>query len=135
MTNSLFKPFPLEDDLEMALLILAGLPTTSLKRVAAFLGLRPVKVGLLVNINEKTLERRLKAGARLKPDESERVARLMRVISRAVAVFESEDHARDWLNRALRELRGQTPLQMTATEPGAREVERVLGRIEHGVFA
>jgi putative toxin-antitoxin system antitoxin component (TIGR02293 family) len=135
MTKSLFKPFPLENDLEMAPLILAGLPTTALKRVAAFLDLRPVKVGLLVNINEKTLERRLRAGARLKPDESERVARLMRVISRAVAVFESEDHARDWLNRALRELGGHTPLQMTATEPGAREVEKVLGRIEHGVFA
>ena len=34
----------------------------------------------------------------------------------------------------LRELGGRTPLQMTATEPGAREVERVLGRIEHGIF-
>jgi putative toxin-antitoxin system antitoxin component (TIGR02293 family) len=107
---------------------------TALKRLAAFLDLRPAKVGLLVNISEKTLERRLKARARLKPDESERVARLMRVISRAAAVFESELHAREWLNRSLRELAGQTPLQMTATEPGAREVERVLGRIEHGIF-
>ena len=134
MTSTIFKSYPLENDLEMASLILAGLPTTVLRRVAAFLGLRPAKVGSLVNINEKTLERRLKAHARLKPDESERVARLMRIISLAASVLESEVHAREWLNRPLRELGGRTPLQLTATEPGAREVERVLGRIEHGIF-
>jgi putative toxin-antitoxin system antitoxin component (TIGR02293 family) len=134
MTSTIFKSYPLENDPEMAALILAGLPTTVLRKVAAFLGLRPAKIGSLVNINEKTLERRLKAHARLKPDESERVVRLMRIISLATAALESEAHAREWLNRPLRELGGRTPLQMTATEPGAREVERVLGRIEHGIF-
>jgi putative toxin-antitoxin system antitoxin component (TIGR02293 family) len=134
MTSTIFKSYPLENDPEMAALILAGLPATVLRKVAAFLGLRPAKVGSLVNINAKTLERRLKAHARLKPDESERVARLMRIISLATTALESEVHAREWLNRPLRELGGRTPLQMTATEPGAREVERVLGRIEHGIF-
>lgn len=134
MAGRLFDSYPLENDLEMAALILVGLPATVLRKVAAFLGLRPAKVGSLVNINEKTLERRLKAHARLKPDESERVARLMRVILLAAGVLESEVNAREWLNRPLRELGGKTPLQMTATEPGAREVERVLGRIDHGVF-
>jgi len=135
MYTDLFKPYPLENDLEMATLVLAGLPIAVLKRVGAFLGVRPVKVGSMVNINQKTLERRLKSGARLKPDESERIARLMRIIALATAVLESEDHARQWLQRPLQVLGGQTPLQLTATEPGAREVERVLGRIEHGVFA
>jgi putative toxin-antitoxin system antitoxin component (TIGR02293 family) len=135
MTSAVFKSYPLENDLEMAALVLAGLPAVVLRRVGAFLGLRPAKVGSIVNINEKTLERRLKAHARLKPDESERVARLMRIISRATGVLESQEHAREWLQRPLRELGGQTPLQVAATEPGAREVERVLGRIEHGIFA
>jgi putative toxin-antitoxin system antitoxin component (TIGR02293 family) len=135
MTSTVFKSYPLENDLEMAALILAGLPAAVLRRVGAFLGLRPAMVGSIVNINEKTLERRLKAHARLKPDESERVARLMRIISLAASVLESEEHAREWLKRPLRELLGQTPLQVAATEPGAREVERVLGRIEHGIFA
>ena len=89
----------------------------------------------IVKISEKTLDRRLKSGARLKPDESERMARLMRIISLAVSTFESEDNARQWLQRPLGELGGQTPLQLAATEPGSREIERVLGRIEHGIFA
>lgn len=135
MSTTVFKSYPLKNDLEMAALILAGLPATVLRRVGAFLGLRPAKVGPIVNINEKTLERRLKANARLKPYESERVARLMRIISLATSVFECEEHARDWLKRPLRELGAQTPLQSAATEPGAREVERVLGRLEHGIFA
>ena len=135
MTSALFKSYPLENDLAMAALILAGLPAAVLRRVGAFLGLRPARIGSIVNINEKTLERRLKAHARLKPDESERVARLMRIISLATSVFESEEHTREWLKRPLRALGGQTPLQVAATEPGAREVERVLGRIEHGIFA
>ena len=133
--STVFKSYPLENYLEMAALILAGLPAVVLKRVGAFLGLRPAKVGSIVNINEKTLERRLKAHSRLKPDESERVARLMRIISLATLVLESEEHAREWLKRPLRELGGRTPLQLAATEPGAREVERVLGRLEHGIFA
>jgi putative toxin-antitoxin system antitoxin component (TIGR02293 family) len=135
MTRSLFDSYPLENDPEMAALILVGLKPVGLRRVGAFLGLRAAKIGSIVNINEKTLERRLKGQARLKPDESERVARLMRIISLAISALESEGHAREWLKRPLRELGGRTPLQMAATEPGAREVERVLGRLEHGIFA
>jgi putative toxin-antitoxin system antitoxin component (TIGR02293 family) len=133
--SAVFKSYPLENDLEMAAVVLDGLPSSVVKRIGAFLGIRATKVGLIVKISEKTLDRRLKSGARLKPDESERMARLMRIISLAVSTLESEDNARQWLQRPLRELAGQTPLQLAATEPGSREVERVLGRIEHGIFA
>jgi putative toxin-antitoxin system antitoxin component (TIGR02293 family) len=61
-------------------------------------------------------------------------ARLTRIIALASAILESEEHARERLQRPLREFGSRTALQMTATEPGAREVEQVLGRIEHGVF-
>src|SRR5579872_5286341 len=98
MAGTLFKSYPLENEAEMAALILAGLTTTVLRKVAAFLGLRPAKVGSLANINEKTLERRLKAHGRLEPDESERVARLMRIVSFAAAALESKTYAREWLN-------------------------------------
>jgi putative toxin-antitoxin system antitoxin component (TIGR02293 family) len=133
--SEVFKSYPLENDLKMAALVLHGLPSSVVKCVSAFLGIRATKVGSIVRISEKTLDRRLKSRARLKPHESERMARLMRLISVAVSTLESEDNAREWLQRPLRELGGQTPLQLAATEPGSREVERVLGRIEHGIFA
>ncbi|MGH6797748.1 MAG: antitoxin Xre-like helix-turn-helix domain-containing protein, partial [Roseiarcus sp.] len=62
----------------MAAVVLDGLPSSVVKRIGAFLGIRATKVGSIVKISEKTLDRRLKSGARLKPDESERIARLMR---------------------------------------------------------
>lgn len=133
--SELFKPYPLSNDFEMAALVLDGLPSSVVKRISAFLGIRARKVGSIVRISERTLDRRLKSRVPLKLDESERVARLMRLISVAVSTLESKDYAREWLQRPLRELGGRTPLQLAETEPGSREVERVLGRIEHGIFA
>jgi putative toxin-antitoxin system antitoxin component (TIGR02293 family) len=130
-----FEAYPLDDDLAMSRLVSTGLPVASIRKLGAALGVRPVKVGSLVNINEKTLERRLQSADRLKPAESERVARLMRIIALATSVLESEDNAREWLRRPLKVLAGKTPLDLTRTEPGAREVEHVLGRLEHGVFS
>lgn len=135
MTEALFDSYPLDNDLEMARLVSVGLPVAAVKKLGAALGMRPAKVGPLVNINEKTLERRLQSGARLKPAESERVARLMRIIALATIVLESQSNARDWLQRPLKVLAGKTPLELTTTEPGAREVEHALGRLEHGVFS
>jgi putative toxin-antitoxin system antitoxin component (TIGR02293 family) len=130
-----FEAYPLDDDLAMSRLVSTGLPVASIRKLGAALGVRPVKVGSLVNINEKTLERRLQSADRLKPAESERVARLMRIIALATIVLESEDNARKWLRRPLKVLAGKTPLDLTRTEPGAREVEHVLARLEHGVFS
>jgi putative toxin-antitoxin system antitoxin component (TIGR02293 family) len=130
-----FAAYPLDDDLAMSRLVSTGLPVASIRKLGAALGVRPVKVGSLVNINEKTLERRLQSADRLKPAESERVARLMRIIALATIVLESEDNARKWLRRPLKVLAGKTPLDLTRTEPGAREVEHVLARLEHGVFS
>lgn len=135
MATAAFRIYPLHDDLAMARLVSTGLPVATIRKLGTALGLRPVKVGPLVNINEKTLERRLLSGARLKPAESERVARLMRIIALATVVLESEQNAREWLRRPLKVLAGKTPLDLTSTEPGAREVEHVLGRLEHGVFS
>ncbi len=135
MAHTVPKTLPLHDNLRMAELVAAGLPAGSIRQIGEALGIRPSNVGPLVNITKKTLERRLKQGGRLKPGESERVARLMRVVARAGSVLEDEAKARAWLERPLRELGGKSPLELSATELGAREVEQVLGRLEHGIFA
>jgi putative toxin-antitoxin system antitoxin component (TIGR02293 family) len=135
MTARTFSNYPLDDDLAMARMVSVGLPVMAIRKLGAALGVRPVKVGSLVNINEKTLERRLQSGARLRPAESERVARLMRIMALATGALESEHRAREWLRSPLKVLAGKSPLDLISTEPGAREVEHVLGRLEHGVFS
>jgi putative toxin-antitoxin system antitoxin component (TIGR02293 family) len=127
--------YPLGNDLKMAELVSLGLPSGILKQLAAAFGLQPTGIAPIVNISEKTILRRVAARGKLKPDESERVARLMRVYMRAVDVLADEGKARDWLAKPLQVLGGKSPLSLMATEQGAREVEQVLGRLEHGVFA
>jgi putative toxin-antitoxin system antitoxin component (TIGR02293 family) len=91
-------------------------------------------VAALIGMSAKTAERRVAARATLARDESERLVRLIRIHSQAVETFESEENARKWLQKPLSIFNGKTPLEMVATEPGARAVEHALGRLEHGVF-
>ena len=60
--------------------------------------------------------------------------RFARLTARAVAVFGNEDDARKWLGTAQQGLGGALPLDYAETETGEREVEKLLGRIEHGVY-
>ncbi len=86
-------------------------------------------------ITQRTLARRKKAG-RMQPDESDRLVRLARVFSRAIELFEGDsDSAQDWMMRRNRALGGVSPFEMVRTGVGSREVEMLIGRIEHGVFS
>lgn len=85
-------------------------------------------------IPDRTLERRISEGAALKMDEADGLARLLRVVGHARRVFEDPDLADEWLRTANPALGDHIPMQMARTDLGGREVEAVLGRIEHGVF-
>lgn len=53
----------------------------------------------------------------------------------ALAVFEDAGLAKKWLKEDAYGLGDVSPLEYAVTEIGAREVEDLLGRIEHGVFS
>lgn len=112
----------------------AGLPVRELDDLQSGLDLPMEKVGSLLGISKATLHRR-KAAGRLDTSESDRVVRFARLLGKAVAVLESEEHARQWLNSPQFGLGGAVPLEYARTEVGAREVENLLGRIEYGVYS
>jgi putative toxin-antitoxin system antitoxin component (TIGR02293 family) len=89
----------------------------------------------LICLPKRTLHRRIEQGELLKQDESERVLRLLSLYARAVEVFEDQERATRWFSSRPKAFGGKTPLEFMQTEPGARWVEDVLGRIEHGVFS
>jgi len=41
----------------------------------------------------------------------------------------------NWLNAPRKALSGQSPLNYSRTELGAREVVNLMGRLEHGIFS
>ncbi len=85
-------------------------------------------------VPRKTLAHRRQIG-RLSVEQSDRFARLLRIIATAEDVFANREKAATWLRRPTTVLDGQTPLQLLDTDAGAREVEFLLTRIAHGIAA
>jgi putative toxin-antitoxin system antitoxin component (TIGR02293 family) len=113
----------------------AGLSFGAFRKLAELMKV-PMQVAAdVLLITSRTLHRRQLSG-RLEPDESDRLVRLARIYGKAIELFEGDnDAASHWLRSSVTGLGGATPLSMNVTEPGALEVERLIGRLEHGVFA
>jgi putative toxin-antitoxin system antitoxin component (TIGR02293 family) len=111
-----------------------GLPVQELEDLQTSLDMPMEKLVPMLGISKATLHRR-KADGRLGPVESDRVLRFARLMGKAVEVLESEEDARRWLTSPQFGLGGALPLDYAETEVGAREVEDLLGRIEHGVYS
>ena len=115
-------------------LIENGLPIGELNDLQASLDIDIGKLATLLGISKATLHRR-KAQGRLDAAESDRVIRYARLLGTAIAVLGSIEDAREWLKHPQFGLGGAVPLEYAKTEPGAREVERLLGRIDYGVYS
>ncbi|MGQ0702368.1 MAG: type II RES/Xre toxin-antitoxin system antitoxin [Gemmatimonadales bacterium] len=125
-----------DDDLEsLHKRVERGIEYRFFERLLRIMDLPSRTIADILLIPTRTVHRR-KTEGRLRPDESDRVLRLTRLYGRAIELFEG-DHvaALQWLRSPSKALGGATPLVMSKTEPGAIEVERLIGRLEHGVFS
>lgn len=113
--------------------IRSGLPYRSFESFRERLGLSVPEAASVLRMAPRTLARRRQA-RRLDADESDRLYRIARIAGRAYGVFGTEEKAAEWLRRPNRALDGETPLRALDTDLGARLVEDVLGRIEHGII-
>ena len=111
-----------------------GLPYSALEAVMGTYALGRDELSEALHLPPRTLSRRKKEKV-LQPDESDRLYRLARIAAQATEVLGSPERASAWLRRPSRALAGEEPLALLDTDLGAREVEAVLGRLEHGVFS
>jgi len=112
----------------------SGLPYAALIAVREKLGLRATEAAAAIHLPQRTVARRRRE-RRLRADESDRLLRLARVGAQTAAVLGSDEKAAAWLRRPNRALEGRTPLELLDSDLGARQVEDLLGRIEHGLFS
>lgn len=111
-----------------------GLPYSAFERLLANTLLPSDEALALVSIPQRTLTRRKREG-RFHQDESDRLLRASRVFARTLTLFEGDrGAAKHWLSTPQKALGGEVPLELARTEVGALEVERLIGRLEHGVF-
>lgn len=114
--------------------ILAGLPVEEFDALRSMLGLSVEEMAAKIGISVATLSRRRAKQQPLDRDHSDRLMRYARLYWMAVDYFGEQATARDWLGRPVRGLGGRSPLEFAETEMGAREVEDLIGRLEHGVY-
>lgn len=123
------------DNLKLAEKVEAGFSFDALVRLEKTTGLPLEKLRVAVRIKPRTLTRRRKE-KKLSPDESDRLVSVSRLLAQTFELFEGDAEAgRRWFESGNRALDGQSPLEVAATETGAREVENLIGRLEHGVFS
>lgn len=92
------------------------------------------EISRVLHLPLRTIARR-KRERRLQADESDRLCRLARIAAQAEDVLGDAARAARWLRAPNRALGRQAPLALLDTDLGSRQVEEVLGRIEHGVFS
>jgi putative toxin-antitoxin system antitoxin component (TIGR02293 family) len=131
-----FKPAPNQGydyDMELVAAVQKGLPAAIVSRAAETFELPASVINSIVS--RRTLERRIKDKTRLTPEESDRLIRVVRIMARAIETFGDQKVAIEWMNAPNRAMEGRTPLSIINTDPGIAVVQRILGRIEHGIFS
>ena len=112
-----------------------GLGYEAFERLRESAGLPADDVSRWLQLASRTLARRKQQG-RFGPEESDRLLRAARLLGRAIELFEGDvEAAREWLVTTQPALGNETPLEIARTDVGSREVENLIGRIEHGVFS
>jgi putative toxin-antitoxin system antitoxin component (TIGR02293 family) len=110
-----------------------GLPYKSVEAIAAKYHLDLARMMSIISVSPRTMARR-KEEQRLSAQESDRLARVARILAYATEVFGTDTKASTWLTRVNRVLDGTAPIDLLDTDLGTQVVESMLGRIEHGVI-
>ena len=122
---------PATDD-QILRIVEGRLAPSVIKRLAS-LGLERAEIDSVV-IPSRTLQHRRSRREKLTVEESDRVLRVIRVLSLAESVYGSRERALAWLREPNPRLDGRAPLSLLKTDTGSRIVEELLVQIDEGMF-
>jgi len=108
------------------------LATSVIKRLAT-LGLERAEIDAVV-IPSRTLQHRRSRREKLTVEESDRVLRVIRVLSLTEFIYGGRVRALAWLRKPHARIEGRTPLSLLQTDTGSRIVEQLLIQIDEGMF-
>lgn len=124
----------LSGELRLARQVDSGFPTKAVDEVIDS-GLVEPRVMYEIVIPRRTLADRKQKDKPLSAEQSDRLARMLRVYARAEEAIGDALRAHRWLHKDNRALGGKRPIDLLASDAGTRAVEKVLGRIEHGIVS
>ena len=97
------------------------------------LGLERSEIDTIV-IPSRTLQHRRSRREKLTVEESDRVLRVIRVLSLTESIYGNRERALNWLRKPHPRLEGRPPLSLLKTDAGSRIVEELLVQIDEGMF-
>jgi putative toxin-antitoxin system antitoxin component (TIGR02293 family) len=123
----------IRSDDDLALLVQKRLPATAIKSLVRG-GLSDAEVYQLI-VPRRTLAHRIAKQEPLSREESDKAVRVARITAMGERAFHDAQKAWRWLRKPKRRFAGKTPIEMLATEAGARLVEEMLIQFEYGMTA
>ncbi len=117
---------------DMLRLVEGQLAPSVIRRLIS-LGLRRSEIDSAI-IPLRTLQHRRSRRQKLTIEESDRVFRVIRILSLAESVYAGRERALAWLRNAHPRLDGRAPLSLLNTDTGSRIVEELLIQIDEGMF-
>lgn len=123
---------PPSTETEILELVERQFATSIIQRLLS-LGLERSEIDAAV-IPLRTLQHRKSRREKLTLEESDRLMRLIRVLSSAEIVYGSRERALAWLRAPNPRLDGRAPLALIKTDTGSRMVEQLLLQIDEGMF-
>lgn len=124
---------PIRSDIDLAKLVDSRLSTDALTALTRH-GLSEQEIYRLI-IPRRTLSHRRRKHQRLSQEESDRAVRVARAAALTEQVFGNSQKSLAWLRKPKRRFEGRPPLELLATEAGARLVEEMLYQIDDGMAA
>lgn len=121
---------PLTNDRDLREAIREGFPHAVLEELMRASGLTLIELADALDLSPRSLQRRRRG--RLARFESDRLYRMARLLALARESLGDGARASRWFKRTNRALGGVAPIAAIDTEPGARQVENLLGRIAYG---
>lgn len=123
----------IQSDEDLAAVVEKHLPSSAVGALVRS-GLSDAEAYQLI-LPRRTLAHRVARQEPLSRDESDKAVRVARITARAEQVFGESERAFRWLRQPKHRFSGRKPVEMLATEAGARLVEEMITQFDHGIFA
>ncbi len=110
-----------------------GIPKLAVHNLAEVIDVPMKDMATLLNVSYKTLGRKKKTDM-LDSLSSSLSIEIANTVAKGLALFEDIDKFSRWLQKDNRALGGQKPFDLLNTPTGIKMVNKLLGRIEEGVY-
>jgi putative toxin-antitoxin system antitoxin component (TIGR02293 family) len=121
-------------DFDLIALSREGIKKSTLKSLAAYLGVSMYTMSSLLHTSHRNIQRKDEEEM-LDTLKTEKVLALAAFAQRGIEVIGSRQGFIDWLHSPLVSLGNKTPLDLLDTSFGIQLVTKILGRLEQGVYS